>query len=70
MEIILLGSRKKIRILDYLYNSAWKMSGEYLQGASKGELVDFNLFLKSTLKTLKKIMPESRIEFSSDQKTN
>lgn len=57
-------------VLDYLSNSAWRMSGEYLQGASKGELVAFSLFLKSTLQTLTRIIPENRSEFSSDQKTN
>lgn len=42
-------------VLDHLSNSAWRMSGEYLQGASKGEPVAFKLFLKSTLQTLKSI---------------
>lgn len=46
------------------------MSGGYLQGASKGEHVGFNLFLKSTLQTLTSIIPENRSELSSDQKTN
>lgn len=46
------------------------MTGEYLQGASKGELVGFNLILKSSLQTLVSIIPENRSEFSSDQKTN
>lgn len=64
------GAEINPHVLDYLSDSAWRMTGEYLQGASKGELVGFNLILKSSLQTLVSIIPENRSEFSSDQKTN